>query len=306
MPLQESITAVAAAVGSAIARSAARPEVASFFDPATSSVTHILHDPATRAAMIVDAVLDFDAAAGRISHDSARQIVDHVRCNDLSVEWILETHIHADHLSAANWLRAELGGAIGIGRPVLEVQRFVAGLFNAEAAGRAPFDRLFDDGDAFRLGEIACYALHVPGHTPADTAYVVGDVVLTGDTLFMPDLGTARTDFPGGDAGQLYRSIRRLLSLPPETRLLHCHDYPPAERGVPAWTSSVRTQRAENVHVRDGVDEAAFVTMRNARDATLPIPALMLASIQVNVCGGALPPPAENGRRYLTLPLNSL
>lgn len=296
----------AAIITAALARRSPQPEIASFFDAATASVTHVLHDPASRAAMIVDPVLDFDAASGRISRRNVELVIDHVTTRHLSVEWIIDTHIHADHLSAATVLRDRLGGRIGVGRAVLDVQENLGTLFGMAPSSGGDFDRLFDDGSTFSLGGIACMALHVPGHTPADMAFVVGDTVLTGDTLFMPDFGTARADFPGGDAVQLFRSSRRLLALPADTRLLHCHDYPPAARGEAAWTSTVAEQRAGNVHVRDGVTEADFVAMRTARDATLATPALMLASIQVNMQAGRLPDPAADGRRYLKLPIDAL
>lgn len=283
-----------------------RPNVASFFDAPTASVTHVLHDPASRSAMIVDPVLDFDAASGRTSRRSVDLVTDHVAAHGLSVEWIIDTHVHADHLSAATVLRERLGGRIGIGRAVLDVHGRLGGLFGMAPTTGDGFDRLFDDGGTFALGGIACMALYVPGHTPADMAFVVGDTVLTGDTLFMPDFGTARADFPGGDAAQLFRSTRRLLALPGDTRLLHCHDYPPAGRAGPAWTSTVAEQRATNIHVRDGATEADFVAMRTARDATLAMPTLMLPSIQVNLHAGRLPEPAADGRRYLRLPIDTL
>ncbi|SFP55356.1 MBL fold metallo-hydrolase [Sphingomonas rubra] len=266
-----------------------RPAVASFFDSATASVSHVLHDRATRAAMIVDPVLDFDAAAGRVSTASADVLSAYVAEHDLTVGWIVETHVHADHLSAATLLRERLGGRIVMGAGVVEVRRRFADLYGRDAEGEADFDVLLADGARFALGTLDGMAMHVPGHTPADTAFVVGDVVLTGDTLFMPDVGTARADFPGGDAHALYRSIRRLLSLPAETRLLHCHDYPPEGRG-PAWESTVAQQRADNLHVGGDRGEDEFVAMRQARDATLKMPALMLAAVQVNIDAGRLSP----------------
>lgn len=295
-----------AVVDRALADPSKRPTVASFFDPATASVTHVLSDPGSRAAMIVDPVLDFDGASGRTTTRSIEIVLEYVREHELDVEWILDTHVHADHISAAVVLRERLGARIGIGRHVLDVHDHFADLFDLEGERDVAFDRLLADGDRFALGGLECVAMHVPGHTPADMAFVVGDAVLTGDTLFMPDFGTARADFPGGDAAQLYRSSRRLLSLPSKTRLLHCHDYPPAARGTPAWTSTVADQRAHNVHVRDGTTEEAFVAMRTARDATLATPALMLASLQVNMRGGQLPSPSANGRRYLKIPLDAL
>lgn len=282
-----------------------RPVVASFFDPATATYSYVIHDPITRTALIADPVLDFDAAAGRIAHRSAAAVVEHVEALDLKVDWILETHVHADHLSAAAWLRRRLGGSIAIGNAVNEVRDAMRRIF-----GDAPFDReaafdvLMDDGTSFMLGGIPCIALHVPGHTPADMAFVIGDAVLVGDTLFQPDCGTARADFPGGDARRLYRSIRRLLNLPHEARLLHCHDYPPTGREAQP-VSTVAAQREGNIHVRDGIDEEGFVDMRTARDATLAMPALLLPSVQVNLQGD-LPPASPDGRHYLTLPIDAL
>ncbi len=286
----------------------------SFHDPATGTVTHLLHDTATRRAAVVDPVLDFDIRSGRTATRSAQRVVDAVRAQDLRVDWILETHVHADHLSGAQWLRAALGptpdGApipIAIGARVREVQATFKHLLHLEpsfAADAHEFDRLLEDGDVLHVGTLAVTALWVPGHTPADLAFAVADAVFVGDTLFMPDVGTARADFPGGDARVLYRSIRRLLALPPDTRLFVCHDYPPAGRAV-AWQATVAEQRAGNVHVHDGVDEAAFVAMREARDATLDVPALILPSIQVNVRAGAMPPPGPDGVSYLRIPVDA-
>lgn len=301
------LKAATAIVGRAFAKPALRPIVCSFFDPITASVTHVLHDPLSRVAMIVDPVLDYDQAAGRTALRSVDAILAYVDEEALNVAWILETHVHADHLSGAAVLRRVLGATVGASRQICDVQVRFAELFDmAGQPETSGFDRLFDDGDAFPLGGVECMALHVPGHTPADMAFVVGDTVLTGDTLFMPDFGTARADFPGGDAGQLFRSVRRLLALPEATRLLHCHDYPPAARGVPTWTSTVAEQRTGNVHVRDGIDEADFIAMRVARDATLSTPTLMMPSVQVNMRGGELPSPAANGRRYLKVPIDAL
>lgn len=277
----------------------------SFFDAATASISYVLHDPVTRAAMVVDPVLDFVPAAGRLSTEGLDAIVRHVSDNDLSVQCIVETHVHADHVSGAAMLRDRLGGRIAMGSAVVAVRRHFAAVYEMDMSGPAEIDDLLEDGARFRLGEISCMALHVPGHTPADTAFVVGDVVLTGDTLFMPDVGTARADFPGGDAQLLFRSIHRLLALPPETRLLHCHDYPPAGRNA-AWESTVAQQREANVHVGGERNEEEFVALRRARDATLAAPALMLAAVQINIEAGRLPAPAANGRRYLKLPLDSL
>lgn len=291
------------------ARSGVSPVVASFFDEPTNTVSYVVHDPATREAAVIDSVLDYDAAAGRTSFASADAIIAHVRAEGLTVTWLLETHAHADHLSAAPYLKAHLGGQLAIGREIIHVQNVFGKIFNAGtefARDGSEFDRLFEDGDRFRIGEIEAMALHVPGHTPADLAYVIGDAVFTGDTLFMPDYGTARADFPGGDSRQLYRSIRRLMALPAETRLFLCHDYKAAGRDTYAWETTVGAQRAGNVHVHEGVGEDEFVAMRNARDATLSMPKLILPSIQVNMRGGHLPEPESNGTRYLKMPLDAL
>ncbi|WP_405053203.1 MBL fold metallo-hydrolase [Sphingomonas sp. SORGH_AS_0870] len=280
-----------------------------FFDEPTNTVSYVVSDPWTGRVAIVDSVLDFDAASGRTSTASADAIIAHVEREGLTVEWLLETHAHADHLSAAPYLQQKLGGKLGIGRAIIQVQDVFGKLFNAGtefARDGSEFDRLFDDGDQFEIGGLSATVLHVPGHTPADMAFIIGDAAFVGDTLFMPDFGTARADFPGGDARQLYRSIRRLLELPPETRLFLCHDYKAPGREDYAWETTVAAQRAGNVHVHDGIDEDAFVAMREARDATLAVPRLILPSIQVNIHGGKLPPPEANGKRYLRIPLDAL
>ncbi len=287
----------------------ARPAVTTFFDPATFTASHVVHDPVTRVGAIVDSVLDFDQASGRIGFAAAQRIVDHVRAAGLTVAWLLETHAHADHLSAAPWLQEQLGGHIAIGREIVTVQNVFGKIFNEGtefARDGSQFDRLLDDGDTFRIGELDVAVLHVPGHTPADLAFVVGDAAFVGDTLFMPDYGTARADFPGGDAAALYRSIRRLLRLPETTRLFLCHDYKAPGRDDFAWETTVRAEREGNVHVRDGVSQAEFVAMRTARDATLAMPKLILPSIQVNMRAGHLPPPETNGTSYLKLPIGLL
>ena len=286
-----------------------RVAVRSFFDEATFTASHVVHNPVTRRAAVIDSVLDFDPASGRTATASAQAIIEHVRREDLIVDWLLETHAHADHLSAAPYLQQELGGRLGIGRGIVAVQEVFGKVFNAGtefARDGSEFDRLFDDGDSFLVGDIPALVLHVPGHTPADVAYVVGDVVFTGDTLFMPDYGTARADFPGGDARQLHRSIRRLLSLPDETRLFLCHDYKALGRDRFVWETTVGAERAGNVHVRDGITEDEFAAMRTARDASLAMPKLMLPAVQLNMRGGRLPPPEANGTRYLKLPLDAL
>jgi glyoxylase-like metal-dependent hydrolase (beta-lactamase superfamily II) len=283
-------------------------QIQAFFDPRTSTVTYVVADPATRRAAVVDPVLDYDFKSGRTSTASADQVVAWVREQNLQLDWILETHAHADHLSAARHIQQQLGGRIAIGEHIREVQATFKKLFNLERGflpDGSQFEHLFRDGEVFRIGGLEAKALHVPGHTPADMAYLVGDAVFVGDTMFMPDVGTARADFPGGDARQLYRSMRRLLELPPQTAIYVCHDYPPASR-EPRWKTSVAEQRASNIHVRDGVSEDEFVRMRQARDATLEMPTLILPSIQVNVRGGRLPPPDDNGIAYLRIPLNAL
>ena len=283
-----------------------KQNVQAFFDPATWTVTYVVHDDASCA--IVDSVLDYDPKSGRTSTASADKVIAFVRSRGLKVEWILETHAHADHLSAAPYLRKELGGRIAIGEQIRTVQGVFKKVFNLEPEFRldgSQFDHLFADGETFRIGGLTGEAMHVPGHTPADMAYRIGDAVLVGDTLFMPDVGTARCDFPGGDARTLYRSVHRLLSLPGETRLFMCHDYPPRGR-APQWETSVAEQRAGNIHIHDGVSEDEFVAMRTARDRTLDMPMLILPAIQVNVRAGELPPPEADGRSYLKIPLNAL
>ena len=299
----------AAIIGNARSGSGPIPAVKSFFNEPTNTVSHVVHDPATRDAAIVDSVLDFDPAAGRTSFASADAIVAYVADANLTVAWLLETHAHADHLSAAPYLKEKLGGTLAIGREIIDVQTVFGKIFNEGtefARDGAEFDRLFQDGDRFRIGGLEAMALHVPGHTPADLAYVIGDAVFTGDTLFMPDYGTARADFPGGSSRQLFRSIRRVLALPEATRLFHCHDYKAAGRDSFAWETTVAAQRAGNVHVHDGVSEDDFVAMRDARDATLAMPRLILPSIQVNMRGGRLPELEANGIRYLKIPLDVL
>lgn len=277
----------------------------SLYDAATSTVTHIVADPATGQAAVIDSVLDFEPNSGRISHAGADHVLERLAQKGWKVQWLLETHAHADHLSAAPYLKAKVGGSIGIGSHIRDVQRVFKGIYNLHnlAADGTEFDRLFDDEESFRLGELNVRVMHTPGHTPACLTYVVGQDAFVGDTLFMPAYGTARCDFPGGDAATLFRSIRRVLALPPETRLHLCHDYP--EEGVePCWVTTVAAQREGNIHVRDGISEAAFVQMRTERDRTLAMPKLILPSVQVNVRAGRLPEPEDNGVRYLKLPLN--
>lgn len=284
------------------------PQVESMFDDLTCTFTHVVHSGAGSRCAIIDPVLDFDPRSGRVSHGSAQRVVDTIRRLALSVEWILETHAHADHLSAARWLRDPLGGRIAIGASIRAVQSVFSRVFNLGqgfATDGSQFDHLFKPGESFAIGNLQAMVMHVPGHTPADCAYRIGDAVFVGDTLFQPDVGTARCDFPGGDAATLYASIRVLLELPPQTRLFMCHDYPPDGR-TPSAVTTVGAQRAGNIHVRDGIGAAEFIAMRERRDATLAMPVLILPSIQVNIRAGELPPPEDNGVRYLKLPLDAI
>ena len=279
-----------------------------FFDPETWTVTYVVSDNQTGHAAIIDPVLDYDFKSGRTSTTSADRVRAYLADKQLQVDWILETHAHADHLSGAHYLKAHVGGRIAIGENIRAVQSTFKAVFNLEPSflpDGSQFDHLFKEGETFKIGEVEATAFLVPGHTPADMAYRVEDSVFVGDTLFMPDVGTARADFPGGDVHVLYRSIRRLLALPAETKIFVCHDYPPASR-APQWQTTVGEQRANNIHVHDGVTEDAFVAMRIARDATLGMPTLILPAIQVNVRAGDLPPPEDNGISYLKIPVNTL
>jgi glyoxylase-like metal-dependent hydrolase (beta-lactamase superfamily II) len=284
------------------------PEVTPFFDAETNTISYVVKDPGSSACAIVDSVLDLDYAAGRIATRSADAIIAHVRARGLTVEWLIETHVHADHLSAAPYLQRALGGRIGIGERITVVQETFGKIFNEgtewQRDGRE-FDHLFTDGETYSVGTLPCVALHTPGHTPACMTHVMGDAAFVGDTLFMPDGGTARADFPGGDAALLYRSIQRVLALPPTTRLFMCHDYGPNGREI-RWETTVAAERADNIHVRDGVTEGAFVAMREARDATLAMPRLIIPSIQVNMHAGQLPAPEADGKRFLKVPLDVL
>ncbi|MFV0280784.1 MAG: MBL fold metallo-hydrolase [Rhodoblastus sp.] len=300
-------TALQAAIAQIVATPAEGAGIKGFFDPATFTVTYIVHDPATRRAAIIDSVLDFDPASGRASFASADAVIAHVEAEKLHVDWHLETHAHADHLSAAPYLQEKLGGKISIGEHIVTVQEVFGKLFNAgtefERDG-SDFDRLWKDGDRFKIGDMDVTVLHAPGHTPACIAFVIGNAVFVGDTMFMPDYGTARADFPGGDARTLYRSAQRLLSLPPATRLFMCHDYLPEGRTQYAWETTVEAERKANIHIHDGVSEDEFVAMREARDKTLDVPRLILPSVQVNIRAGRMPPPEDNGVAYLKIPVN--
>lgn len=296
------------ATASPITAAAPAPQVQAFFDPATWTVSYVVFDHAGGHCALVDSVLDYDAKSGRTSTRSADALVAFVKEQALTVQWILETHAHADHLSAAHYLRKQLGGQIAIGAAITDVQNVFKGVFHLEPEfhpdGRQ-FDHLFQPDEVFAIGDLTAQALSVPGHTPACMAYQVSDAVFVGDTLFMPDVGTARCDFPGGNAHQLYTSVRKLLALPGDTRLYMCHDYPPEGRDA-AWVSTVAQQRTSNIHVHDGVSEDAFVAMRSQRDAGLAMPTLILPSVQVNIRAGAMPPAESDGRVYLKVPLNVL
>jgi glyoxylase-like metal-dependent hydrolase (beta-lactamase superfamily II) len=285
------------------------PEVTAFFDPDTNTVSYVVKDPSSSAAAVIDSVLDFDYAAGRIGYRSADRIVDHVRAHGLQVEWHIETHAHADHLSAAPYLQQKLGGKLGIGEDIRVVQDVFGKVFNEGTEFRrdgSQFDRLFKDGDTYEIGKMTAFVMATPGHTPACMTHVIGNAAFVGDTLFMPDGGTARADFPGGDARVLYRSIRRLLeTLPGQTRLFMCHDYAPGGREI-RWQTTVAEERASNIHVRDGMSEDEFVRMREARDKTLGMPKLIIPSIQVNIRGGHLPEPDASGKRFLKVPVDGL
>ena len=282
-----------------------QPRVHAQFDEATHTVSYVVWDPATRRAAIIDPVLDYDHRTGRVSHRSADDLLGFVADQGLSVDWVLETHAHADHLSAAPYLKEKTGAPIGIGARITEVQRTFAPVFGLEdvSGDGREFDRLFRDGETIAIGGLQVEVMHTPGHTPACVSYRIGEAVFVGDTLFMPDYGTARADFPGGDARTLYRSIHRLLALPDATRLYLCHDYKAPGRDHFAWETTVGEEKTRNIHVGGGVDEASFVAMREARDATLAAPVLLLPSLQVNIRAGRLPDPDRDGRRFLKIPL---
>ncbi len=289
--------------------SALQPLVKSFFDETTNTASYVVHDPVTMHAAIIDSVREYEPASGHTAFASADAIIAYVKTKALTIEWLLETHAHADHISAAPYLKQKLGGQIAIGREIVAVQNVFGQIFNLGpdfARDGSDFDHMFADGEYFQIGNIPVLALFVPGHTPADLAYVIGNSVFTGDTLFMPDYGTARADFPGGDACQLYRSIKRLLSLPGPTPLYLCHDYKAPDRDYFKWETTVDDQRSSNVHVHDGVGEAEFVKMRTERDVSLGLPKLIIPSVQINMRAGYLPPAESNGIRYLKTPLDTL
>jgi len=284
------------------------PHVHGFFDPATSTVSYVVHDPATKKAAIIDPVLDFSPRNGRTSTASSDRLLRHIEAHQLDLVWLLETHAHADHLSAAHYLHEKTGAPIAIGAHITDVQQVFGQLFEADDVkpDGGDFGRLVREGESLPLGELEIAALHTPGHTPACLTYLIGDAAFVGDTLFMPDYGTARADFPGGDAATLYRSIRKILALPPQTRIFVGHDYLPAGRSDYRWETSVAEQKAANIHAHDGISEAEFVAMRTARDATLDAPQLILPSLQVNIRAGAMPPASPGGHVYLRIPVNAI
>ena len=285
-----------------------KPIVEGFFDPATNTISYCVQDPNSKACALYDSVLDFDFASGRTSKKSADALIAYVKEQGLTVEWIIETHVHADHLSAAPYLQEELGGKLGIGARVIEVQDIFGKIFNEGTEFQrdgSQFDALFEEGDTYKIGGLDAFVISTPGHTPACMCHVIGDSIIVGDTLFMPDGGSARADFPGGDARELYQSIRKVLSLPEVMRMFICHDYGPGGRDI-AWETTVGQQRAENIHVKDGVGEEAYVKMRTERDAQLAMPKLIIPSVQVNMRAGDLPEPDSSGKRYLKVPVDEL
>ena len=287
---------------------AIRPEVTAFFDKETNTISYVVKDPASPACAVIDSVMDIDYPAGRISHASADRIIAFIREHGLGIEWLIETHAHADHLSAAPYIQETVGGRLGIGAKITLVQEEFGKIFNEGTRFQrdgSQFDRLFRDGDSYAIGTMTAFAMDTPGHTPACMTHVIGDAAFVGDTLFMPDGGTARADFPGGCARQLYRSIRKVLALPDAMRLFMCHDYGPGGREI-RWETTVAEEKAANIHVRDGVSEDEFVAMRTARDKTLAMPKLIIPSIQINIRGGQLPEPDESGKRFLKVPVNEL
>jgi glyoxylase-like metal-dependent hydrolase (beta-lactamase superfamily II) len=285
-----------------------KPDVTGFFDEATNTISYVVKDPASNACAIIDSVMDMDYAAGRITYQHADMMIDHIKKHDLKLEWLIETHVHADHLSAAPYIQGKLGGKIGIGEKITEVQDVFGKVFNEGTEFQrdgSQFDRLFKDADIYTIGTMTAYALSTPGHTPACMTHVIGDAAFVGDTLFMPDGGSARADFPGGDARTLYRSVKRVLELPAQTRLFMCHDYGPNGRNI-QWETTVADERAHNIHLKDGISEDTFVATREARDKTLAMPKLIIPALQVNMRAGALPKEEGNGKVFLKVPVNTL
>lgn len=285
-----------------------KPEVKGFFDPGTNTISYVVKDPKSRSCAVIDSVMDIDYAAGRITYDHADAMIAYIQSHGLTLEWLIETHVHADHLSAAPYIQQKLGGKLGIGRNITVIQETFGKVFNEGTEFQrdgSQFDRLFDEGDIYQLGAMTCFVMHTPGHTPACMVHVIGNAAFVGDTLFMPDGGSARCDFPGGDAGTLYDSIMRVLSLPDETRLFMCHDYGPGGREI-QWETSVAEEKIGNIHVGQGKTRDEFIKFRTERDAQLSMPRLIIPSLQVNMRAGELPPADENGNRFLKVPVNGL
>jgi len=285
------------------------PDVKGFFDPETYTISYIVTDPDTKKCAIIDSLLDYDAASGRTHTASADQLIAHVRDNGLECAWIIDTHVHADHLTAAPYIRSQIGGKTAIGDQISAVQKVFGTIFNAEQGFHtdgSQFDHLFADGETYAVGNIEAKAIHTPGHTPACMSHLIGDALFVGDTIFMPDFGTARCDFPGGDAGTLFDSIQKLFALPDETRMFLCHDYKAPGRDAYVWETTVGEQKRANIHVKDGTSREAFIEMRTARDATLDMPKLILPSVQINMRAGEMPPPEDDGKRYMKIPINAL
>ena len=286
-----------------------KPDVKGFFDEATNTISYIVSDPETKICAIIDSLLDYDPASGRTSTASADELIAYVREHDFKLDWIIDTHVHADHLTAAPYIKSQLGGRTGIGEHISTVQKVFGKIFNAEQSFHtdgSQFDHLYKDGENYKVGNIDAHAIHTPGHTPACMSHVIGDSVFVGDTLFMPDFGTARCDFPGGDAGVLFDSIQKLFALPDDTRMFLCHDYKAPGRDKFVWETTVAEQKCANIHVKSGTTREAFIAMRTARDATLAMPTLILPSVQVNMRAGEMPPAEDNGKRYMKIPIDAL
>ncbi len=284
------------------------PNVQAFFDGASNTISYVVKDPNSNACAVIDAVMDIDYAAGRLTYESADEIIEYIKANNLTLEWLIETHAHADHLSGAPYIQGKIGGKIGIGAGIVKIQEEFGKIFNEGTEFQrdgSQFDQLFEDGDTYSIGSMTVTAMHTPGHTPACMVHVIGNAAFVGDTLFMPDGGTARADFPGGDARQLFRSIKRVLALPPEMRLFMCHDYGPGGREI-EWETTVAEERERNIHVKDGISEDEFVQLRETRDKTLSMPRLIIPSLQANIRAGRLPEPDDNGKRYFKVPINQL
>lgn len=286
-----------------------KPDVKAFFDEATFTISYVVTDPETKACAVIDSLLDFDQASGRTNTKSADELIAWVKAEGLTCEWIIDTHVHADHLTAAPYIKSQLGGVTAIGDQISVVQKVFKAIFNEGQkfhTDGSQFDHLFADGETYKVGNIEAKAIHTPGHTPACMSHLIGDALFVGDTIFMPDFGTARCDFPGGDAGTLYESVQKLFALPDETRMFLCHDYKAPGRDFYHWESTVGEEKAKNIHVREGTSKEEFIKMRTERDATLAMPKLILPSVQINMRAGNLPEPEDNGQRYMKLPINAL